>query len=357
VDGQSFNAVLTAAGVLEVTLSVADVTRLSNDTGTLEITISQQENITLTIPAAALGSDSALVINTDFGSVSIPAETMQVLARMFGNNPVRLSIIKGSFRIRLLDLTGREIAYNNPNNPITLTLPYPRNAGETAESVVAVRRVGTNEVIMPYSVYENGSVTFNITRTGTYDVIYNRQELPDVSGHWAEDYINFLSARNLADASNAAGEFQPELIVTRAMFAVMFAQIEGADLTGYSTSRFGDVRPEQWFSKAVEWAADAGIVQVGSDNLFAPNRRVTREEIAAMLYRYIQYKNWDTEPADEEVTFADSADIADWAKEAAVFMRQTGIMEDKPGDAFDPQGAVTRAELAAIFARFIRVFS
>jgi hypothetical protein len=200
-------------------------------------------------------------------------------------------------------------------------------------------------------------VTFEITRAGTYGAISNRVNYPDAEDHWSSDYVGFLGARNLTEAQ-PDGNFGVGSRVSRAMFAHMFAMLERADLGSYNTSSFDDISTGRWYFRAVEWAADMGIIQGTGNGRFEPDRLVTREEMATMLYRYITFKGWDTTvAATREITFTDYAEISDWATEAVTLIQQLGIIVGRPGGAFDPQGITTRAEYATIFARLIQAFS
>ncbi|MCL2773687.1 MAG: S-layer homology domain-containing protein [Oscillospiraceae bacterium] len=358
INGQNVNATVTADGTLAVKYSEADVAKYKDNTGNFDITVSKQEKITLSIPSAALGSDN-LVVNTDFGTITIPNEALKELQKLFGDSPITLSIVKGSFNVSLIDSSGRKIAYNDPKNPLTITLPYQLANGQKAESVVAVKKGGSANEIVTYGVYNTKTkgITFNIAQTGIYDVIYNQKDFSDISGHWAEKDVNFMTARGLIDAANEDGDFQPDMVVTRAMFADMFAKLESADLSKYKTSSFTDVTKNAPYLAAVEWAAETGIIKGIGNNLFAPDQPVTREQMATMLDRYIKYKGWTIKSVNDKAAFADTATISDWAAEAVDNIQQAGIIIGKPGNLYDPKGITTKAEYATIFARLIQMYS
>ncbi|MCL2100013.1 MAG: S-layer homology domain-containing protein, partial [Oscillospiraceae bacterium] len=165
-------------------------------------------------------------------------------------------------------------------------------------------------------------------------------------------------ARNLVSAGNSIGDFGPETKVSRAAFAHMFAQLERANLNQYSTSAFTDVSPASWYFAAVEWAAETGIILGVGDGRFEPDRLVTREEMATMLDRYIDYKGWDKlVPATRDMPFVDYDQISEWASPSVTVIQQLGIIEGRPGRIYDPKGIATRAEYATIFTRLIKIFS
>jgi hypothetical protein len=115
---------------------------------------------------------------------------------------------------------------------------------------------------------------------------------------------------------------------------------------------FFDVPAGLWYSDAVIWAAGNGIVQGVGDNSFAPGEDITREQIAAIMVRYANAAG-QTLPEASPFDFADEETISGWAREAVKIIRQAGIIFGRPGNMFDPQSGVTRAEASAILRRFI----
>jgi len=343
INGQKVTATVGADGVLQLVYTESDIAKYADGSGTCTFKIGGHENLSLSIPTASMGNDD-LVIETDFGTLTIPNAVLKKLG-----GTLRLKISKSSFAVALVDEKGKEIPYNDPANPLRLTLPYTLNSGQKAEAVVAVTKAGT---VMPYGVYKNGSVTFDIPATGTYDVIYGLKMFPDVAGHWGIEYINFVGARSLYQG-NEQGAFMPDGSMTRAMFTQVLANLEQVDLTKYKTSRFTDVPAAEWYAPAVEWAADKGIVAGVGGNKFAPNDSITREQMAVMLNNYISKRGFDLIPTNGQVAFADENTISLWALEGVKAIQAYGIIRGKPGNIYDPKNTATRAEVATIFARFI----
>jgi hypothetical protein len=352
IGAHEYEASLSPDGTVNIVLTEADTVKYRTAAGEIKIILENQNKISFSIATERLGSGN-FIVETDFGTLTVPNEALKAMQRIFSDMPVRLSITKGSFNIALLDSQGRAVIYNNREHPMTLTLPYVLGEDEIGASVVAVS--GSAPVI--FGVYRNGGITFDITRTGMYNIIYNPAEFPDAEDHWAEDYIAFMASRGLAGQINSEGEFGAEMLVTRAMFAQLFARLENADLSEYNTPSFSDVSARSSSFRAIEWAADNEIVEGVGGGRFAPNRLVTREEMAVMLDRYIKYKGREVNKVNEKIKFNDEAEISDWAKEAVSDIQQTGIIVGKRGNIFDPQGITTRAEFAAIFTRLIEAYS
>jgi len=121
-----------------------------------------------------------------------------------------------------------------------------------------------------------------------------------------------------------------------------------------TTTPFGDVPANAWFAQAVNWAYTEGIVQGVGPNSFAPNAPITREQMAAMLLRYAETMHVSL-PAGTPVTFVDQASISPWARSSVDVISAAGIVSGRDGGNFAPRATATRAEVAAIFARYLRV--
>lgn len=108
-----------------------------------------------------------------------------------------------------------------------------------------------------------------------------------------------------------------------------------------------------WYTDAVNWAASKGIVKGYSDTVFAPSDTVTREQLAVILYRYAEYKEYDVSAKGDLATFVDSTDTSSWAAEAMEWAVGSGLLTGKDGGRLDPTGTATRAEIATILMRFV----
>ena len=172
-------------------------------------------------------------------------------------------------------------------------------------------------------------------------------------GAWFYDYVTKVFNLNLFQGT-AYRIFNPQANMTRAMFAQVLANLENADLTAYaeSSASFGDVAQGRWYFPAVQWAANAGLVQgIGGGN-FAPVGYITREQMAVMLHRFARARDIAL-PQEDADPFMDYVYKSYWAVEAVDAKSAAGIIRGRPDGRFDPQGLATRAEVAAIFARFL----
>ena len=116
--------------------------------------------------------------------------------------------------------------------------------------------------------------------------------------------------------------------------------------------KFDDVDRNAYYANAVSWASENGIISGYSDAEFAPDRNITREEITAVMSRYADYKNINTDSRGDLTVFADADTISAWAKENVSWAVGTGLISGKGDNILDPLGSITRAETAAILCRF-----
>ena len=292
-----------------------------------------------------------LRVNT-LGSVTINKGTfISLVAR---NQPLLFSMTSGSLVFDIFDKNSGSIGYNDPTYPLFVSIPFTHAADTTTNSYVVVRRSASGNVITPYSVYRSGEIVFHTACTGAFEVIYNAKEFTDTRTHWASGHIDFASARGIV---GGIGDnlFSPDTSMTRAMFAQVLANIEGIDLTQYTTSRFTDVAVDEWYAPAIEWAASARIVGGYGNGRFGPSDSVTREQMAGILTKYAKYKGYEL-PTGQRGVYADESSVSPWAIEAVKSMQGAGIITGKPGNRFEPREAATRAEVVTMVARFIEVY-
>lgn len=169
---------------------------------------------------------------------------------------------------------------------------------------------------------------------------------------WFYEDVLFAHSEGLLKGT-AKRTFSPYASTTRAMIATVLWRMDGSP-DAKSDSRFTDVAGDQWYSDAVAWADENGIVRGFGDGTFAPNAPVTREQFAAMLYRYAQYSGDAVEPSRSLADFNDADQVSTWAKDAMRWAVSSGILTGKPGKRLDPQGTATRAEIAAMLRRFLK---
>ena len=221
----------------------------------------------------------------------------------------------------------------------TVKVELPKNSGETKVEipvsnvtpgtvVAVVKPDGTEEIVKDCIPTENG-IQLAVEDNVTLKVFDNAKDFTDTKGHWAEPYIDFASARELLNGISE-DTFAPEQPTTRAMMWTVLARQDDADLSGGTT----------WYDKAQVWAKDSGV----SDGT-APQANVTRAQMVTMLWRAAG------SPAPQTMSsFADVSADAYYAA-AVAWAAEQGITNGVSATQFQPNGACTRAQIAAFLYR------
>lgn len=174
------------------------------------------------------------------------------------------------------------------------------------------------------------------------------------AGDWYHEAVDFAVKNGLFNGMSDT-TFEPNTPMTRGMLVTVLWRYEGQPEGG--TNNFADVKDGEWYAKAVAWAASKGIVNGVGNGKFDPNGKVTREQLAAILFRYSESKGYDTSKTGNLNTFPDAAKVSDWAKSAyswAVGESLIGGNVINGKTLLDPQGNATRAQVATILMRFIQ---
>lgn len=225
-----------------------------------------------------------------------------------------------------------------------IKLNVPANAGEVAVAIpvvnakqgtvaVRVNPDGTEEIIKTAVVTENGLV-LGVKGSMQIKVINNSKNFADTVGHWAASDVDFVSARELFNGT-APALFSPEASMTRGMVVTVIARLAGENTDGGAN----------WYDKGCAWAVANGVSD-GTD----PNGSITREQLAAMLYRYCG----SPAASGSLSTYADAASVSAFASDAMQWCVNNGIINGMDG-LLNPQGQATRAQVSAMFARYIRL--
>lgn len=167
---------------------------------------------------------------------------------------------------------------------------------------------------------------------------------------WFYDVVLYAYDNGLMTGVSAT-EFAPNQTTTRGMIVSMLARLEG--VTSAEDAGFADVAANDWYATAVNWAASVGVVNGYEDNTFRPNAAITREQMAAILYNYADYKGYDVSARADLSDYADAASISSWAEDVLAWANAEGLINGMTATTIDPQGATTRAQTAAMFERFL----
>lgn len=147
-------------------------------------------------------------------------------------------------------------------------------------------------------------------------------------------------------------QFSPNTGMTRAMFVTLLSRLEGIGAQSASNP-FSDVQQGQWYTDAVIWASENGIVSGYEDGSFCPGAYITREQLCTLILRYTGYLGKTLPETAEAQAFADASSISGYAADGVTACQKAGLVNGKGGNKFDPQGGATRAEVAVIIQRLL----
>ena len=364
------------AGVRSVT--VADIEAAAGENNTYTVTVPYGTDVT---------ADSFVIVTSDSGatvgalthdgnvwSFTITAED-GVTSRTY---TVTVSFAEApksnDAGVRSITVAGVK-AKTSVNNEYTVTVPYGTNV--TASSFVIITNHARATVgalthiknVWYFTVTaEDGVTTASYTVTVTTAALPtpikpavdntkpasdSKPKLPftDVStSDWFYSDVMFVYENGLFSGTDSRS-FSPNASMTRAMLVTVLYRLEG-EPAGTGSSSFSDVRSGSYYEKAVAWAAANGIVTGTGSTSFSPDAKVTREQLAAILYRYAQYKKLDTDAGAKLDSFSDAGNVSGYASEALSWAVSEGLINGASGRLM-PKGDATRAQVAAILHRFV----
>lgn len=364
------------AGVRSVT--VADIEAAAGENNTYTVTVPYGTDVT---------ADSFVIVTSDSGatvgalthdgnvwSFTITAED-GVTSRTY---TVTVSFTEApksnDAGVRSITVAGVK-AKTSVNNEYTVTVPYGTNI--TASSFVIITNHARATVgalthiknVWYFTVTaEDGVTTASYTVTVTTAALPtpikpavdntkpasdSKPKLPftDVStSDWFYSDVMFVYENGLFSGTDSRS-FSPNASMTRAMLVTVLYRLEG-EPAGTGSSSFSDVYSGSYYEKAVAWAAANGIVTGTGSTSFSPDAKVTREQLAAILYRYAQYKKLDTDAGAKLDSFSDAGNVSGYASEALSWAVSEGLINGASGRLM-PKGDATRAQVAAILHRFV----
>lgn len=219
----------------------------------------------------------------------------------------------------------------------------------SAPGTVSVKDMGEG-------IYTFSMPAGNVTVSGTMVPEEATPEWPpfpfdDVSeDDWYYDSVYYVYAYGLMNGT-AEATFNPDGATTRGMLVTILYRMEGSPQGG-GWSPFTDVDPELYYAQPIAWAAWNGIVKGITETTFSPDAPVTRQQMAAILYRYAAWKKWDVSQQGNLFQFADWEQIQEYARTPLAWASAAGLIQGKENNILDPAGTATRAQVATILQRF-----
>ena len=326
--------------------AIVPVESVSMDKTSLELTEGGTARLTATIlPDNATNKN--VTWSTSNASIATVDANGLVTAVSAGTATITVTTEDGSFTASCT-VTVREDVPDRPVSiPDTHEIELIAGDGGEAKTSLTNASAGTKITVTatPDEGYELAYITVDGERIDgttfkmpdndvTVRVYFTGGALPfadAAEGAWYADAVSYVYVNGLMDGVSAS-EFAPDANMTRAMVWTILARIDGETITG-----------EGWAEAAREWAMESGVSD-GTD----PNGLVTREQFAAMLYRYAG------EPAAGSLSaYTDAESVSEWATDAMLWATQNGIITGTTATTLAPQGAATRAQCAAMLMRFV----
>ena len=242
---------------------------------------------------------------------------------------------------------------------MTLTAPLgAENAGYWANLYHFDEDTNTMTFETAAPIGSDGSVSLSLGHASQYAIVIDDHNhgivtLPftDVSeGDWFYDPVCFVYSQGLMTGTSAT-TFEPNTPLSRAMLVAVLHRLEGSPAA--SAGDFTDVAEGDWYAEAVNWAASVGVVNGFDDGTFQPNTAIAREQLAAILMNYAQYKGQDVSARATLDTYNDATAISSWANDVMSWAVAEGLLTGVTNDQLQPQGNATRAQVAAILQRFL----
>lgn len=332
-------AVVTVSGTDEAGNAV---TLTDNGNGTYSATLPNKTQTYTFI--AAYGGSQTIAPKTDFTTVKVQQRSSG------GGEPA-----KPSFPVKISN-SGDGVAkvdksYASAGAKVTITVTPGRNA--TVQRITVMDEDGER-----LKLTENRDGTYSFTMpSGTANVYvrFSGSGLPfaDVpSGSWYYDDVAYVYGTGLMTGLTAT-TFGPNLSTTRGMIVTILWRMENEPAAKHGCP-FADVRRGSYYEQAIAWASENGIVTGFDASTFAPDQAITREQLAAILFRFAAYRGMDAVTLRENLSsFQDQAAISAYAVSALNWAVGEGLMQGT-GDKLEPTGSATRAQVAAMLRRFMQ---
>lgn len=300
-------------------------------------------------------SGKRLAIQTPIGNLMLDSKT---IADMLGTSlTIDLERVDGTGHKPSVRVT---IAANGEtltslNGKVKVHVPYSKQPGEAEENIIVYHKVDGQNVIVPQASAVDGEVAFLLPETGMYEIGYSRKTFSDTSEHWSRTNIDFVTARELFVGIDAQ-RFAPEQSVTRGMLVTVLGRMLNLDVKAEESSKvFKDVDADMYYAPYIAFASEHGIVSGEGNGNFAPDRSITREELATIMASFMKHVQISSPLQIGKTPFKDSQQIAEWAAASVGQLQEAGILDGKTDNRFDPKSKVTRAEAAKVVRLLLEV--
>lgn len=377
-DGSDSEATVHMTGALARTgeRMTMDVTQGNDGNGHSTAAITLRNNSlqsqTGTVLVATLLDAAGTVLETKKTRIggAISGETFQTETVTFSRLGTRVVVRAAVPGNDLLTFEGLAVELGDfTANGTNYTYTLQNDSGATSTLVTAVSGNGEPVSINGQALSTGGSATVAIPNSGKTDIVVGigaktytltilrnsgtgANPFTDVSEKdWFYGDVMFAYENGLMIGTGNA-QFRPHGTATRGMMATILWRMAGSPAPKGNSS-FTDVEAGTWYTDAIAWTAENGIFLGYGNNKVGPNDSITREQLAAIFFRYADYKGCDMNAKGELDKFRDAGKVSDYARAAMQWAVGSGLIQGKPDGVLDPQGTATRAEIAAMLHRFL----
>ncbi len=357
-------------GTATVTISNADTDKalkaIQKNTAT-ELVIAPKikgdvSKVSVALPSSsisALSKESGLrlTMDTPVGALTLNAAGLAALAQE-GGKTVTLTADRGVDGSVAITVAADGKAVNQLSGGLKVAIPVPdtlktplARSNVSPTLVAALVEADGTLTVLPKSLVSDGVTYALLGGSATVTAVNRLAVFSDVPAtHWAAGAVGFAASHGLFQGSSA-DRFDAEEYMSRAMLVTVLHRLENSPAA--TGTDFTDIPADAWYADAVSWAGEQGIV-TGSAGGFAPDVSVTREQLAAFLYRYAKAAGLDTAVNSTPLTdFSDGGLVSDWAKDGMTWAVSAGLLTGKGGQRLDPAASATRGEVAALMERMI----
>ena len=360
----------TATCEVTVTAAPVPVSGVTLNKDSLALGVGDTETLTATVAPANAANQSVTWASSDPSVATVDA-TGKVTAVGAGTATITVTTQDGNHTAACTVTVRPDIPPANPNYRITVEAtqggtvtadPTAAKAGATVTltpvpdrgyqvgAVAVTDRFGDAVAVTEQA---NGTYTFvmpNGQVTVTVTFVEAPLPFPDVTeGDWFYDAVRYAYETGLMDGVGDS-LFASNSETTRAQLVTILYRLAGEPEPG-GDSGFADVAAGTWYTDAVAWAAQNGIVNGTTDTTFAPGDDITREQLVTVLYRYAESKGYDVSASADLSGYPDAGQVQDYAQPAMAWAVAEGIVEGVDGN-LNPAGNATRAQIATILMRF-----
>ena len=347
-----------------------------NDTKTKEVKVfisaptsavpTVKAEIPLSVLKSLVNSNKLFTIQAGKTEISVPHNVLKTMAEASSSQAtIIVTLMKDAAKVTqgtvlsdvydftiMVEKNGKTSNISLFSKPIEVKIAVDSASLKDKRKVAAYfmnEKTGTFEYVG--GKYENGKVAFQTYHFSKFVILETNKSFIDIQKYWAQDEIEVLASRSIT-AGKTNTKFDPAGKITRAEFTVLIARALNLPLSSFEGT-FKDVsKSKEWAYPGIEAAYHAGIVKGKTKDHFDPDGLITREEIATIIIRAIQYQDASLlVNLNTTKTFADDSKISSFAKDAVNKAVALGIVKGRTKTAFEPKANATRAEAAVMLYR------